>query len=172
MITVTFEPEGLAELRSRMDAVEEVALISVNNGLREIGRIMAPTLKAHTPRGATGHLRNSTRFQVMPVGEEWELQVRQGAQTKDGVFYGRFTRGGRRPGRRPPIQALEAWVEKVLGVPRARVRSVAFLVARKIGREGIPPNPYHERALEEAMPQIQDQVTAMGTRVTAFLAGG
>ena len=171
MITVEFEPEGFKELRRRLDAATETARISVNDGLRAIGHIMVPTLKAHTPRGATGHLRTKTRFEVLTIGAEQELQVRQGAQTVGGAFYGRFVRGGRRPGRRPPIDALVPWVSKVLGVPAARVRSVAFLVARKIGKKGIAPNPYHERALAEATPQIQQQVTAMGTRVTAFLAG-
>ena len=171
MITVEFEPEGWKELGQRLDEADMKARMSINEGLRAIGKVIVPTLKAHTPVGATGHLRSKTVFQLLTIGDDQELQVRQGARTTGGTFYGRFVRGGRRPGRRPPIEALIPWVQKKLGVPASRVRSVAFLIARKIGKKGIKPNPYHERALEQATPQIQYIVTAMGQRVTAWLGG-
>lgn len=46
---------------------------------------------------------------------------------------------GRRPGRRqPPTKALIPWVRRKLGVSDSDAKSVAFLVARKIGQRGIP----------------------------------
>jgi len=46
---------------------------------------------------------------------------------------------GRRPGARPPPSAaLVPWVRDKLGYRGKQARSVAFLVARKIGERGIP----------------------------------
>jgi len=171
MTTIQFEPEGFEELAGRLRGAETAGRIIMNEGLREIGGFMVPLLKAHTPVGATSKLRNTTVFQLQVVGQEQVLQIRQGARTSGGAFYGRFVRGGRKPGRQPPIAALLPWVIKVLGVSGPRARSVAFLVGRAIGRRGIKPNPYHVRALRAGSGRIQEIVTKMGERITAFLAG-
>jgi len=60
---------------------------------------------------------------------------------------------GRRPGAKPPpVRALEPWVEKVLQVAPNRVRSVAFLVAKAIGRRGIKGRNILEQALLFILP--------------------
>lgn len=58
-----------------------------------------------------------------------------------GYWY--YVEYGRRPGKQPPIDAMEAWINKTGMVPypdengkTPSVRSLAFLIARKIGREG------------------------------------
>lgn len=167
---IEFEAEGFDDLGERLNRAETVRRISMNEGLREIGKIMVPILKAHTPVGATSKLRNTTVFQIRPLGSEQLLQIRQGAKS-GGAFYGRFVRGGRKPGRQPPIAALLPWVIKKLGVAGPRARSVAFLVARKIGKRGVKANPYHVRALRAGMSQVQGAVNRMGQRVVAFLGG-
>jgi len=44
---------------------------------------------------------------------------------------------GRKPGKRPPIDVIEQWVkDKPLSLDGRSSRSVAFLIARKIGEEG------------------------------------
>lgn len=44
---------------------------------------------------------------------------------------------GRRPGKRPPIDVIEQWVKDKPIVPQGiSTRSLAFLIARKIGEEG------------------------------------
>lgn len=43
---------------------------------------------------------------------------------------------GRAPGKMPPIDPLQKWVETKLKVGPDKSRGVAFAVARKIGREG------------------------------------
>lgn len=172
MTTITFEPEGWDQLGDRLDKAGVQSRIRINEGLRAIGGILVPALKAETPVGASRRLRNSTIFQVLqPSGDEQVLEVRQGARSGTGFFYGRVVRHGRRAGTFPPISALEPWVMAKLGIPAARARAVAFLVARKIYRRGIPPNPYHERALNQARPEIQQQVELMGTRIVAYLSG-
>lgn len=172
MTSIYFEPEGWDQVGDRLDKAGIQSRITINEGLREIGRILVPALKAETPVGATRGLRNSTLFQLLqPSQDEQVLEVRQGSRSSTGFFYGRVVRHGRRPGTFPPSSALVPWVMAKLGIPEARARGVAFLVARKIYRRGIPPNPYHERALANARPEIQQQSTLMGTRIIAYLSG-
>lgn len=61
---------------------------------------------------------------------------------------------GRRPGRFPPVDVMQRWVQRRLGgrgLSRGDVKSVAFLVSRKIAREGIPG----KYVLRDALPAIQ-----------------
>lgn len=43
---------------------------------------------------------------------------------------------GRGPGKQPPLEKIEGWVESTGIATNISVRSLAFLIARKIGREG------------------------------------
>lgn len=45
---------------------------------------------------------------------------------------------GRKPGKRPPIDVIEKWVKDKPIIPKNKIstRSLAFLIARKIGDEG------------------------------------
>ena len=70
--------------------------------------------------------------------------------------YWKYVEYGRRAGKQPPIDAIRKWVEAkpVVPTPDANgriptVRSLAYLIARKIGREGTTPR----HALQEAQTQ-------------------
>lgn len=58
--------------------------------------------------------------------------------------YWRYVEYGRRPGKMPPIDKISQWIRIKPVIPdpiNGRIpdtRSLAFLIARKIGREGIP----------------------------------
>lgn len=59
---------------------------------------------------------------------------------RNAVAYAIYVEGGRPPGaKQPPVSAILPWVIEKLGVSGPRARSVAFLVARSIGRKGIRP---------------------------------
>ncbi len=169
---IEFEAQGFKDIKKRLDRGETVVRISLNEGLREIGSLVTPILKRHTPIGATRNLRNKTRFQVIGGPGYQELQIRQGAKGSSGFFYGLVVREGRRPGIMPPVSALVPWVMAVLGVSQESARSVAFLVARKIGKRGTKPNPYHRKALRMARGGIQAIVNRMGAKVVAHITGG
>lgn len=80
---------------------------------------------------AFGRFRRSIRPSVERRGDVVQPRVTAG------VHYAGYVEHGRRAGRQPPVAALVPWVKRKLGVPAKRARSVAFLVARKIGRRGI-----------------------------------
>ena len=172
MFTFGVKEEGFEELGDRLDKGGVESRLSINEGLREIGRMMVPILKNHTPTGVSNKLRTTTVFQIITGGLEQRLEIRQGAKSGAGFFYGQVVRGGRRAGAKmPPPEALIPWVQKKMGIPARLAPMVAFALAVKIGKRGIKPNPYHVRALRAAQGKIQQIVHQMGTRVTAYLAG-
>ena len=68
--------------------------------------------------------------------------------------YGLFVEVGTRP-HFPPPAALLGWVQKRLGITNDRqAREVAFLIARKIARQGTPGRFIFQRALEETEERI------------------
>lgn len=59
--------------------------------------------------------------------------------------YWKYIEYGRKAGKRPPINAILTWVRKKGITPRGGVkmsdRSLAFMIAKKIGKVGIQPRP-------------------------------
>lgn len=62
-----------------------------------------------------------------------------GAHVYNAAPYSPIIEYGRRSGaRQPPVAALISWVKHKLGIKDEEARSVAFLIARAIGRRGLP----------------------------------
>lgn len=111
-----------------------------------------------------GNLRRSIAFtKPRTEGGRRMTEVGFAGGNKDAFRYAMAAEKGRRPGRMPPIDSLKPWVELKLGAGRSwkgksggamyaragsrkmkgaqreqQINSLAFLVARKIGREGSP----------------------------------
>ncbi|MFT4243556.1 MAG: hypothetical protein QM569_14885 [Acidovorax sp.] len=83
-----------------------------------------------------------------------------------------FVELGTRP-HMPPAQALEPWIKAVLGIRDPKeVKSVAFLVARKIAREGTPAQYPMRRAAQATEGQIVALFERAADKVMAHMAGG
>jgi hypothetical protein len=67
----------------------------------------------------------------------------------------------------PPRAALRGWARRH-GIPD----SALFVLARAIGRRGIPPRPYLVPAFDKNVDRIQRLFAAAGQRVVARIAGG
>ena len=74
---------------------------------------------------------------------------------------------GRGPGKPPPSEAIEAWIkQKGIAAKLEKgmsVHTLAYLIARKIGREGWKPKPEHQNIIEslvtpQRIQQILDKV--------------
>lgn len=69
--------------------------------------------------------------------------------------YWKYVEYGRNPGKFPPIDAIRKWIEIKPLVPDSRGGKVpttdqlAYLVARKIARDGIEPTPLLENTLND-----------------------
>jgi hypothetical protein len=151
-----FERQDVRERFDREISAELVELSSIGQRL----------VVSETPRGATGQGRGSiiTELRGRPGRREGVVAT--------SVFYLPIVERGRRPGRRPPVQALVLWVVRKLGITdEKRARSVAFLIARKIGRRGTEPASMFLKAARRLQPIAQQRWQALGARLARQLGG-
>ncbi len=79
------------------------------------------------------------------------------------VAYGYWVEKGRRPGKMPPVSAIEPW---------ARRHGVnAFMVARAIGRRGTTPRPFLVPAFTANVGRVSALFEALGLVVVNRMAG-
>lgn len=85
-------------------------------------------------RVASGELKNFESYFVL---DEEHFRIFFNLQE-----YWKWVENGRRPGKQPPTSAIERWIEVKHLVPNPQdnkipsTKQLAFLIARKIGREG------------------------------------
>lgn len=88
--------------------------------------------------------------------------------------YWKYVEYGRRPGKMPPISAIEHWINVKQIIPHSMtlksgktviptIPQLSFLIARSIGRRGIAPKPLFQKSFEAAKQQfmqvIKDAIT-------------
>lgn len=117
-----------------------------------------------TPVGVSGLLRKT---QASVTGEARSIEGR--------VFnpapYGIVVEMGRTPGAKPPRSSdLELWVRRKLDVPENKVKSVAFLVARKIGKQGTKAVKMFASSVEEGRGTINHLFDRAAARIIARLS--
>lgn len=78
--------------------------------------------------------------------------------------YGLFVERGRRPGKFPPISAIQGWARRH-GIP-------PFLVARAIARRGTRPQPFVQPSLDKNRVRIDQLFARVGVRMVAFVRAG
>ena len=166
---ITFEVTGLDELTEKMESIDTVMKISLNEGLRKIGQLFVPAkgtgpLADETPR-RSGRLALSTFFTITgaPGAEYQELAIFQPARTETGEFYGGYVRDGTRPHEIRPVRAKALRFEGADG---------PIVFTMHVHHPGTRPNPYHLRVMDRLAPTVQRIVDEMGARVVAYLAGG
>lgn len=166
MSEIIWEVHGMDALTERMSKGSTYIKISLNEGLREIGRLIVPAkgsgpLANETPK-VTGKLAQSSFFQIEGGPQIQRLVVKQPAMTPAGDFYGWWVREGTdsheiRPKNKTALRFM-------IG------SEVVF--AKVVHHPGTRPNKYHKRVMARLRGRIQSVVNKMGRRVTAQLAGG
>lgn len=164
---ITFEVHGLKELQDRLNNGDTLMRITLNEGLRAIGRLFVPAkgtgpLADETPK-REGKLARSTFFRITEK-ELQELIVLQPARTPEeygSQFYGWFVREGTGPHEiRPRLaKALRFFIGD------------EEIFATRVNHPGTKANPYHKRVLERLMPDIQTIVEQIGIRIVGYLSG-
>jgi len=162
MADIEYDITELTAFSQRVNqAGDTVAKITLNEGLRKLGKLIVPAtgtgpLADATPK-VTGKLARSTVFQIIGGAMNQALEIRQAARSALGVYYGYIVREGR-----GPIVAKEA---KALHF---------FIGGQEFFRKSVgpaAPNPYHRRVMSRLMPQIQTIVNGMGEKITAYISG-
>lgn len=151
----TFDDNGTVK---RLSKAETIIAGAANRMLRDTGRVFSVALKSETPR-VTGKLANSTRPQITGGNTSQTLEVRQGARTPGGDFYGGFVRGGTRPHEIRPVKA---------GALVFRIGD-KLIFAKKVNHPGTKPNRYDKRALAKVSDQIDEISRQAGIRIAANL---
>lgn len=84
------------------------------------------------------------------------------------MIYGLPVERGRRPGQTaPPREAIELWVKRKLGLQGKEAQSAAFLIARAIGRRGIPA----VNMVQEGIEASERTVFGLFEKVPALVGG-
>jgi hypothetical protein len=100
------------------------------------------------PMGAEGTLKRKINFAIADmVGEVWS-----GAEYSIGV------EKGQKPGKWPQYDDLMRWVQRKLRVPKNKLKSVTFLVGRKIFEQGTKAQPFFEPQVRKHEKRFQNRI--------------
>lgn len=97
----------------------------------------------------TGHLRGSINSVVYGSPPDFFGVV------SSPILYASPVEYGRKPGRQPPVDAIAYWVRRKNLVPDDQVESVAYLIARHIGRYGTKGAHMFEKGFNNALPAVE-----------------
>lgn len=141
-----------------------------DQGMRKlVARVLAIALSeivGGTPVGATNVLRggyNTEGPRRSRAKGRW-----RGAVINPALYHD-IREEGRKAGRAPPSVALEDWVGTKLGVPLDQRPSVAFLVARKIGREGYEGAHMVSKGVARTRRRIRPELRRLNRTVSRSL---
>ena len=127
---------------------------------------------------ASKNLRQSLRYWVTETKTGFRIAF--GARGT-GAKYVRWVEEGRGPGRRPPMEPIRQWIRvkpvklrdrktgRFQPLTDSNVNSAAFLIARKIGREGTEGKEIFKRAVETYRPEIEALTKAMAKDITSYV---
>lgn len=112
---------------------------------------------------ASGTLGNTASFEV-------EFRGNRLVVTLNLEHYWKYVEYGRRPGKMPPIDNIEEWIRVKPVIPDASngkvptSRQLAYLIARKIGREGIQGRrpleaTVYSNEFESIIDAIKEEIT-------------
>ena len=108
----------------------------------------------------TGNYENQLETKLTENSSGFKAQI-------FGANYAYWLEHGRKSGKRPPMSVIQEWVERKFTVENPR--SLAFVIARKIGEKGIQvPNKYNKGGIVSDVindKAIQTLTKRLGTAV-------
>ena len=102
----------------------------------------------------TGNLRASGKVQKV---DDKTLDVGFFSSDSD-KGYASYVEYGRKPGKMPPPDILEAWAYKKFRLSHKDARSAAWALARSIAKKGTKARPYFEPAVESGWRKMIDKI--------------
>jgi hypothetical protein len=155
-LQLTAEFKGLTELAKDLGDAQRATAPELHKAMETSLLLIERDARSHV-RQDTRALMGSISHSIKQRGSSIEGKV---GPSKD---YGYFVEYGRKPGKQPPIAAVEGW---------ARRHGISpFLVARAIGRKGTKAKPFMAPALEKNERRIHDLFDDAGAKVIAVVGG-
>lgn len=103
----------------------------------------------------TGNLRASGKVQKV---DDKTLDVGFFSSDAMDKGYASYVEYGRKPGKMPPPDILEAWAYKKFRLSHKEARSAAWALARSIAKKGTKARPYFEPAVESGWRKMIDKI--------------
>jgi hypothetical protein len=156
------EIEGFAEaLRAQPELAEREIRSTMTVAMDTLEQAVA----GYTPVN-TGVLRGSLAVEI----HGHPLYILTG-ELGTPLIYGEVVEYGRRPGSMPPVDAIEMWVIRKLGIsPGEESRAAAFAIARAIKYRGTKGQKYFEQGYAAASPAINRYIDNLPERILRGLA--
>ena len=109
-----------------------------------------------------GELYRTISYSVSTGNSGWVISVSL-------ADYWKYIEYGRRPGKMPPVSAIENWINVKQIIPHSMtlksgktviptIPQLSFLIARSIGRRGITPKPLFQKSFEAAKQQFMQVI--------------
>lgn len=103
----------------------------------------------------TGNLRASGKVQKV---DDKTLDVGFFSSDAKDKGYASYVEHGRKPGKMPPPDILEAWAYKKFRLSHKEARSAAWALARSIAKKGTKARPFFEPAVESGWRKMIDKI--------------
>ena len=149
--------EGLDELLRKMDRlpaeVQRECFKAMQSASLDIIADAKGNLRANGSV-VTGNLRASGKVQKV---DDKTLDVGFFSSDSD-KGYASYVEYGRKPGKMPPPDILEAWAYKKFRLSHKDARSAAWALARSIAKKGTKARPYFEPAVESGWRKMIDKI--------------
>lgn len=168
LLLVSMDIKGWDDVIATFSAAPDIVREEMLAAVTEADELLLREVTDRTPDNVIGHLKDSyvTREQPLEHGaigivgtpKPYAAYVELG--TKPHAINGLG------------VQSIEDWVRAKLRVPEKEVRSVAYLVSRKIRREGTKPVGMFSKAWEEQEEAVQGIFRRARDRIAVRLAGG
>lgn len=137
--------------------------------LNDFGKVIIDNYKSQleAEQMNNGELYRTISYSVSTGTGGWVISVSL-------ADYWKYVEYGRRPGKMPPVSAIENWINVKQIIPHSMtlksgktviptIPQLSFLIARSIGRRGIAPKPLFKNSFEAAKQQfmqvIKDAIT-------------
>ena len=149
--------EGLDELLRKMDRLPAEVQRECFKAMQSASLDIIADAKSNLRVNGsvvTGNLRASGKVQKV---DDKTLDVGFFSLDSD-KGYASYVEYGRKPGKMPPPNILEAWAYKKFRLSHKEARSMAWALARSIAKKGTKARPFFEPAVESGWRKMIDKI--------------
>jgi len=131
-LDISIDTSSLLRTARRYENGESILVEEISKTMNQSVNVFEQLVAEETPVGATGAARGSVTKEIFgqPLSDNYMGVV------LSSIIYGQPLEISRDPGWMPPVDAIELWVRRVMGISGQEARSVAWAVATNIKKFG------------------------------------